>query len=258
VVVEVLTPPPSETGVRRFYIGYGVFAIAVSIAGFGPSLINQSMRKGPPTPLVLAHGALSFLWLLLFLTQAMLIASGRKDVHRRLGPVGIILAFAVVVVGCWTGIVMQARSYDLSGDLIRTAGVSALTPDGVLQSLTQFLVFGGLVAAALWFRHRSDIHKRLMLLAIFIPLLGEPVGHLAGHLIGYWPALRIAAVAVAVIVSLIFLALSAIHDRLTEGRIHPVSLWVPIGLVATVVVMALTLGQSDAWLRFSRWLVLGS
>ena len=58
---------PAETGSRRrverwFYISAGLFMILVSVAGFGPSIIDQSRRNAPPTPLVIAHGILIFAW----------------------------------------------------------------------------------------------------------------------------------------------------------------------------------------------------
>ena len=75
---------PAETGSRRrvercFYISAGLFMILVSVAGFGPSIIDQSRRNAPPTPLVIAHGIVASAWLLLFLAQATLVATGRVE-----------------------------------------------------------------------------------------------------------------------------------------------------------------------------------
>ena len=68
-----------------FYVGFGVFVILLSFAGFAPSLVDQSRRFAPPTTLLLVHGATALAWLLLYVTQALLVARGRVDLHRRLG-----------------------------------------------------------------------------------------------------------------------------------------------------------------------------
>jgi hypothetical protein len=70
---------------QGFYVGFGVFIILLSVAGFAPSLVDQSRRFAPPTTLLLVHGATAFAFLLLYVTQALLVARGRLDLHRRLG-----------------------------------------------------------------------------------------------------------------------------------------------------------------------------
>jgi len=65
-----------------FYVGAAIFVILLSMIGFGPSIIDQSRRNAPSTLLVIAHGIAVGRWLLLFLTQAILVATGRTAVHR--------------------------------------------------------------------------------------------------------------------------------------------------------------------------------
>jgi hypothetical protein len=249
---------PGQRAGRRFYIGVGVFLILWSIAGFGPSLIDPSKRLGPPTPLVLTHGAVTALFFLLYLAQTFLVANGRTAIHRRLGIAGAILALAVVVLGFITSIEAQRRGYDLSGDLARTSTSTPPFPPGdVIFPLLLFFNFGVLVAAALWYRHRPEIHKRLMLLAALTALGNEPLQHLVGRLAIHWPGLAGALNGISIAVLIVTLSVSAIHDRLTEGRIHPVSLWVPIGLFAWFSFVAFAMAPSAAWLRFADRLILG-
>ena len=47
----------------------------------------------------------------------------------------------------------------------------------------------------------------------------------------------------------------AVHDRLSRGRIHPVSLWVPIALFVWANVRAAIIGPSDTWHQFAAWLI---
>jgi hypothetical protein len=75
------------------------------------------------------------------------------------------------------------------------------------------------------------------------------------HLIGHWPALRARAGMVVLVSTLLVLSASAIHDRLSERRIHPVSLLVPVLLVTWQVVVNAVVIPSTPWQRFAAWLV---
>lgn len=100
VVLSAVDAPARrvQTG-HRFYIGFGVFVILLSFAGFAPSLIDQSRRFAPPTTLHLVHGATALAWLLLYVTQALLVAKGRVDLHRRLGWAGLMVAVSWFCLG---------------------------------------------------------------------------------------------------------------------------------------------------------------
>ena len=50
------------------------------------------------------------------------------------------------------------------------------------------------------------------------------------HMIGHSPTLRQVEAPIILIPLTILYFAPAVHDRWTEGRIHPVSLWVAIGL----------------------------
>ena len=151
--------------------------------GFGPSIAGPSNRTSPGATLVSAHGIVLLAWMLLFLTQAALVATGRTAVHRRLGILGFGLATAAVILGYLAVLGFARRSYDLGGDIIRATsrtGSPLRDPATILFPLSELLIFGSLVAAALWYRHRPEIHKRLMLLAL-LSLATEPILHLVGH-----------------------------------------------------------------------------
>jgi hypothetical protein len=49
--------------------------IVISVAGFAPSIVDQSRRNAPMTLLVGAHGIVAASWLFLFLLQSFLVAS---------------------------------------------------------------------------------------------------------------------------------------------------------------------------------------
>ena len=110
-----------------------------------------------------------------------------------------------------------------------------------------FLTFAILVGAALWFRHRPSVHKRLMLLAMLGALTPTPVAHVIGH----WPILHPWTAVIFPLSLLIFLSLSAIYDRVSEGRIHFVSLWVGLLVFVSNAVFNVAVVPSETWHNFT-------
>lgn len=241
-----------------FYIGAAVFMILLSIVAFAPALVDHSRRNAPLTVLVGAHGAATGAWLLLFLVQAVLGATRRIAVHRLLGTAAALLAVLVVVLGYLSVIELTRRGFDLSGDLSRAfPPPPTSTADravGIFAPLAGLLTFGALVAAGVWNRHNREVHKRLMLLAV-VSLAPVPFLHLAGHLGIYWPELVGLFLAIGQAISVLLLFASAIHDKLSRRRIHPVSLWVPVGLLAAPILMNMVVVTSGTWRRIATWLV---
>jgi uncharacterized membrane protein YozB (DUF420 family) len=240
-----------------FYIAAGLLVILLNVAGFGPALIDESMRNGQPSLLVIIHGVVASAWLLLFLAQATLVATGRTSIHRRLGVVAPALTVVVVVLIFQTTIEVVRRGYDLSGDLLRPAAApgapvpSVAELDGGLNGFVSALNFGILVAAGWWYRRRPEIHKRLMLVAL-LSLTPVPVAHLAGYVIGRWPDL-FGPARIALFAANLLLFAGAAHDKVTRGRIHPISVWVPLALIAVALVAA-AVSQSSPWREFAAWL----
>jgi hypothetical protein len=244
-------------GRGRFYVGAAVFVILLNVAGFLPSFIDQSRRVGQPTVLVSSHGALAGAWLLLFLIQAALAATGRMTLHRRLGVAGPFMAVAMIAVGSLMVIDMARRGHDLSGDIARVAvspGSPALAGEefvaGIFPPLQAFANFGILAGLGLWFRHRPAVHKRLMLLALG-PLVVTPLIHLSGHLIGRWPDLHSPLNIAIPIVSNALLFAGAVYDKLSTGRVHPISWWVPVLLIVETFGLIGVVMPSDGWRRLA-------
>jgi hypothetical protein len=255
--------PPQGRGVRQrnkslFYVGAAIFMILLSVGGFGPSIVDQSRRNAPATLLVMAHSLAISAWLLLFLTQAVLVATGRTAVHRRFGIVGPLLALIAIALGYVLLMDFGRRGYDFSGDVIRAIsrrGAARFDPAVVLFPLGELLSFGVLVGAGFWYRHRAEIHKRLMLFAM-VPISVEPILHLVGHVAGHWPTLRGRGTTISVAATLLLLSAGAIHDRLSRGRIHPVSLWVPILLFIWQIALGTVVFPATAWHKIVAWLIL--
>ena len=231
---------------RWFYASMAVVAMLVSIGSFGPSMIHTGGREGPPTAMMAAHGVIFFVWLVVFLVQSVLVRTGKLALHRRLGFLSTFLAAAMIVLGYLTTIAMARRGFDLSGDLkIRSDPLA-----GIAFPLLDIFMFAVLFVAAYLYRHRSAVHKRLMLLAVLGALLPAPLAHLVGHFAFFYDKPLLVPVIIEV-----FLVPSAIYDRITFGRIHPVSLWIALTIFVLDNLWAAIVMRSTAWHAFAAWLV---
>lgn len=228
---------------RWFYVATAIVALVIVIAGFAPSIINQATRQAPLTPLVSVHGAVFIAWLLVYLVQTTLAATYRVAIHRRVGALASILAVAMVVIGYQTTVAMARRGFELSGD-VSVDGDPLRAAVGNFGSLLDFAI---LVSAAFFYRHRPAVHKRLMAFAVLGALMPAPVTHLVGHL-------HANRAFIAPILLVLFFS-SAVVDRLTRGRVHPVSLWTAAALFLITNVRIFVIGPSSAWHSFAGWLI---
>ena len=262
VVLSVADVPVRQvrTG-QGFYVGFGIFVILLSVAGFAPSLIDQSRRFAPPTTLHMIHGATALAWLLLYVIQALLVARGRVDLHRRLGWAGPLIAVLLVLFGSYTITEGAFRLSDLSGDIYRILiepGSPPLTDAdfiaGFWGSAGELITFSLLVVAGIVFRHRAEIHKRLMVFTL-IPLVPESLLHLSGTLVGRVPLSRDELFIGMLVIDLAVPFIPAVHDKLTRGRIHPASLWIPLLIIGWYVVLNAVMAPSALAIKVGSWLL---
>jgi hypothetical protein len=225
---------------RLFYFGMAIAILATVIFGFAPSFylrgaIAPRVPMLPLTPLIVLHGLLFSSWVLLFATQVSLVSARRVDLHRRLGPVGLLLVLAMLVVGTLVAL----------GGVARHSGAPGVPPLSWLAvPLLDLPVFATLIGLALYKRRVPQTHKRLMLIAM-IGLLAPSIGRMP------WPP---GAIFPIVIIGglLVYLTPLAIWDVATRGKLHPATL----GGGALVIgswVLRLAIWRSAAWLAFAGW-----
>ena len=135
---------------------------------------------------------------------------------------------------------MARRGFDLSGDL--NIHADPLLP--LVFQLGDLLALAILLTAALLYRRRAEIHKRLMLMCIVGTLMAAPLAHFTGHL-------RTPPTAFISLFTIVLFT-PAIYDRLKTGRFHPVSLWGEIILFLWGNVRAVVIGPSEVWHQFAR------
>lgn len=231
-----------------FYPSMAASCLIISIASFAPAIIYPEQRVGSSSWLVAAHGGLYFLWLVVFLSQTLLIRQGSYRTHRRLGTASTVLAATMVIVGYATSIAMTRRGFDFSGDLDPTH--DPLGPvNQMIFPLLDIAEFALLVGSGYALRRRSDYHKRLMLFAT-LALLPAPFAHVVGHV----PLLK-AHGTVVIIPIFLSLVASGIYDLAAFRRIHPVSLWLGLGMFVLDNLSATVIGHSALWTQIADGLI---
>ncbi len=192
-------------------------AVSVTVtilAGFVPLYTLRLLHHDPNlTLLVHAHGFVMTAWVALFLTQTLLIARHRLDLHRRLGMFGVGLATLVILVGMPTLVHSAARR---SHDIHSTRFLWMLVAfDGIA-----LVVFACLVGMAILLRQRGDYHKRLMLLAT-LSLLGPAFGRLTAYAKGLRGDSDIGVLLLCAGTILV----CTVVDTVRSHRLHPTFVW---------------------------------
>jgi hypothetical protein len=222
-------------------------AIALAITafiGFAPTYYLRSLFGAPQTvggatslsPLVQIHGAVFTAWVVLFIVQTALVASRRVQVHRKLGIAGGVLATLMVLVGLSTAIKAAERGS-------APPGVDPLAFLAI--PLTDMVLFGVFVAAALRMRRDKEAHKRLMLLA-YISIIAAAVARFPGVL----PHGPLAFFGL----SCIFLVVAVLYDLVSRRKVHLAYLWGG-GLFVASVPLRLMISGTSPWRSFAEFLV---
>jgi len=206
-------------GAGGFYFWAGVIATTMIVTGFAKTFYLKGLFNGPAlSALLWAHGLVMTIWLGLFIAQTGLVASGRTDLHRRLGIFGALWAAVVVVVGFLTAVDAARRGASPAPDITPLMFMAIPFFDAA--------VFGALVALAVWFRRKAAIHKRLMLLAT-LSILAPGVARLPFDVIqqGGMPLVLVLTLAPAVVCAAI--------DTFRNRRLHPAFGWGTVFVIAS-------------------------
>jgi hypothetical protein len=222
---------------------YAVFATALAVftfVSFSRTFYLRHWFDVPPINVLLyVHGVMFTAWVVLFVIQTRLIAAQNYRTHMQLGIAGVVVAALVVVFGVATA--------------IASAGAPRMRPMGmnsqqfVLVPLVAIASFAGLVAAAVAYRKRPEVHKRLMTLAM-IAILGPPIARLVfwTHANAYFPAIQMSVHAA-------FLAWCVVSDWRRNHRVHPIySIGGAILLIS--LPLRIVIARTPAWEHVGQWL----
>lgn len=230
----------TRTRDRRLAIIIAVFMPLVVLIGFARSYYLKTLFGFPPLPslLVHIHGAVMTAWVALFAVQVGLVASHRTRLHMKLGILGSVLALLVFVVGTLTGLAAAARGSAIPGwEPLRF----------LIIPLGDMVAFAALVGAALYYRRKLDIHKRLMLLSA-LNLLPAAVARIPVDFIQNNGALAFYGLPDLCVVAVVA------YDTIKQRRLHPAYFWGALLLVASHP-LRIMLARTDIWLRIADPLV---
>ena len=223
---------------RLFYVVAGsVMLIATAVGfrlflahgkGFGGGEITRQI-----VPLVVVHGLAMFSWVILFLVQSIFILNGNRRLHMRIGVAGAVLAGAMVILGSAAAILSTRHN----PELYRPLGGARFF---LATMLGEMLSFGTLVAIAVIYRRRAEIHRPMMLLASLMIISGS---------LGRCPYIADFAVKPPLYVLGPALVLGALFLVLQWGMIRAVSRWYAFGYSAVVIAsfIFVVVGHSSLW-----------
>lgn len=197
---------------RKFYSRMALFLVFLVLLGFGPSFYLKNVVPAYPRPNptlppgVIFHGLVFTAWMALVVVQTQLISARKHAVHMQLGKLGMLLAVAMIPVMYLTSVwqVSRANQPPFTDPLTWTiVPLATIVPFAVL-------VYSG------W-THRRDVqfHKRVMLSAAILVVMGPSIGRLplAPPTLGGMTFLIL--LGFALFVPMI------VWDSKTLGRVHP-------------------------------------
>lgn len=233
---QTATVAPRRTD-RRFYAVMTALIALTVFAGFAPSFYLRPLFESKGLSGILAlHGTVFSAWVVLLVSQVWLVSAKRTDIHRKLGILGGALAATMLVVGVLASIDSAKRGFSPPG------APPALS--FMLISMADMVVFPPLVGAALYWRRRSDVHKRLMLvatMAILTPAIARVAFIKPYGLPAYFG------------IADLFILGAMVWDRVRNGRFHPAFVWGAVFVIASQV-LRIVFCTSPGWLMVARWL----
>jgi hypothetical protein len=225
---------------KTFFLGMSLLIAAIVAFGFGQTLEARLIDPPSPRPTILyVHIALFVAWVLLFISQAMLVRIGRINWHRRLGILGVAVGAAMPFVGIATALTMTRLNAGQGAIAVEDQAFLAL-------SFFDMLAFGAFLLAAVRYRKRPEYHRRLMLIAT----CGLTVAAFARFPSGLIPDNTWYLGVDALIV------VGVVRDLLAEGRVHIVyAFGLPAVMLGQSITMWAYLTRSPAWLAMVRLLL---
>jgi len=168
---ETITVPAAASAARvsrthrsdRFFYVIAASLMLISTAeGFRNFYLHGRAPWGSMTaqimPLIVAHGLAMSGWFVFFFVQCLLIRTGRRRLHVAIGPLGGVLAGAIVILGPIVAALSARFSPQLYADL---GGARSF----LASMWMQMLLFGTFVGLGLVYRRRPEIHRPMMLMA---------------------------------------------------------------------------------------------
>ena len=207
--------------------------VVIIVVGFWPTYF-QPIISGTLElkPIVEIHAVVYLGWMVLFVTQTLLVLNRRVNWHRKLG------CFAVGYAALMVAVVITALAIRFSD--LHAAGEVREAHRSLIISSVDLLLFSGFLTAAIAYRKKAQIHKRLIIVATVV-LMGPAVGRMT----------FLSAVPLLLLLLHSPILFGMAFDFAIRRRVHAVYV---IGLIVHLASWArLLLQDSEAWFSFSKW-----
>ncbi len=217
-----------------FFTAIALLGIIAILVGFLKTFIIPILSGTKTWPMAIyAHTFFVFGWVLLFLTQSLLIQNRNYKTHIFIGRWGAFIALGAAIS------IIPAALYQVERELKEGLGQTAISP--IVGSLASATMFLSLVTLAIVYRKRPQIHKRLMLLATI--LLIWPAWFRWRH---YFPSVERPEIWFAGVLANSLIIVAFIWDWLGNKRIHPALLFGGLFIIAENVI-EIVLFDSSGW-----------
>ena len=254
---DVLSGTPRAHAIDRWiFVLTASWFVLIVLTGFIPDSIMKigMVRAGarPPFPIVMhMHAVVMGSFLLLLLSQTVLMATGRRELHMRVGIAAFVLAPVLVVVG----FILAPTMYHETWTALQTAPPAAR---GKLQELLSFkenilllqarigILFPLFLAIGLRARGgNAGLHKRMMILATAIPL---PAGI---DRIAWLPTTMPASPIASDLYTLLAVSPMFAWDVIRNRSIH-VAYWIWLALFLPFAAVVYALWDTPGWHAMAR------
>ena len=235
-----------------------VFAVFFTLVtwGFWSTYYSNPLEMvalGNSLTAVHLHGAGMTLWCVMLVSQAYLIRTNRRDLHRMIGRSSYVLA-PVVIVLQW----LVVRNVVLADPMMLGEQGTLTNFAAVFMSLVLggSVLFTGLYALAIYFRRNTAIHARLMV-ATTIPILPPAMDRIVltyfPGILDSLPAVHKSDALVAFAVADLFLIGLAVWDWRSRPRLRVF----PLLLLVMLVYQTFTFNahRVPLWSTFGEWFV---
>lgn len=238
-MAATMVSPGRVSAERRFFTGIALAILATVIVGFARSFFLRPLFPewpSPPETIFYVHGVVFTVWIVLLVAQASLVAGGRTELHRKIGPFSAVLAVAMVALGTLGALTAARRP---------TGFVQVPVPPLQFLAIPIFdmILFATFVSLAIAQRRNPQTHKRWMLLASV---------NLVTAAIARWPGVFAHGPLAFFGLTDLFIIALAIWDFRSRGRLHPVTLWGGL-LIIVSQPLRLVVASTQEWLAFARW-----
>jgi len=153
---------------KYFYFFTSLLFAAIVVWGFHYTVNDNLFHASPPRPLLLwFHGAAFSSWILFYILQSTLVRTHNVKIHRSLGWFGVGLAAVMVVLGSIIAVIMAHFDWFTLHEPGTDVFLSVPWGD--------MFEFGPLVALAILWRRKPELHRRLLFIATCC-LLDAPFG----------------------------------------------------------------------------------